>query len=233
MKVDIWSDVRCPFCYIGKHKFEKALRQFPSKEKIEVVWHSFELDPYLKTDLSINSLEHLAQKKGVSVQEARQMTEYVANAAKEIDLYFDSARTVVANSFNAHRLIQLAKTKGLGNEAEEQLFKAFFTDNRNIDDQETLMKIGISIGLSGNEVEEMLSSKAFEEAVRQDEMEAQSMGISGVPFFVFNNKYAVSGAQPPAIFLQALDKSWREFEQANELQVISDGETCSTDGDCN
>lgn len=232
MKVDIWSDVRCPFCYIGKHKFEKGLQQFPYKEKIEVVWHSFELDPYLKTDPSLNSLQYLAEKKGITLQEAEQMTQYVAGAAREIGLHFDSGRSVVANSFNAHRLIQLAKTKGLGNEAGEELFEAFFTDGKNIDDQETLMQIGDSIGLDPGEVERIFSSRAFEEAVRQDEKQAQTLGISGVPFFVFNNKYAVSGAQAPDIFLRALEKSWSEFEQADQLDMISEGSTCTTDGNC-
>lgn len=212
MKVDIWSDVRCPFCYIGKHKFEKALEQFPHRGEIEVMWHSFELDPSLKTDPSIDPLEYLAQRKGITVQEIQQMTQYVTNAAQEVDLHFDTAKTVIANTFNAHQLIQMAQAKGLGNEAEEQLFKAFFIDNKNIDDVETLTAIGTLIGLDHDEVEKMLSSKAYEEAVRQDEMQAQTLGISSVPFFVFNNKYAVSGAQSPAVLLQALEQSWSESE---------------------
>src|SRR5688572_12197537 len=142
MKVDIWSDIRCPFCYIGKRKFEMALEQFPHKDKIEVVWRSFELDPNIKTDTSINYLEYLAQKKGISVPEVQQMLQHIVDAAKEVGLHFDSAKIVIANSFNAHRLIHLAKTKGFGNEAKEQLLKAFFIEGRNIDDDQTLTEIG-------------------------------------------------------------------------------------------
>jgi protein disulfide-isomerase len=210
MKVDIWSDVRCPFCYIGKRKFEEALAQFPHKDEIEVVWHSFELDPSLKTDPTINSLEYLARRKGMSLSEVQQMAQHVASAAQEAGLSLDSGNTLVANTFNAHRLIQMAQTRGLAGEAQEHLFQAFFTDGQNIDDARTLAAIGASIGLEQSEVDEMLSSTAYDEIVRQDESQAQSLGINGVPFFVFDNKYAISGAQPPAAFLQALQQSWDE-----------------------
>ncbi|OJU72558.1 MAG: disulfide bond formation protein DsbA, partial [Acinetobacter sp. 39-4] len=217
MKVDIWSDIRCPFCYIGKRKFERALEQFPHKDKVEVVWHSFELDPNTKTDPSLNYLEYLAHKKGITVSEAQQMTQHIVDAAKEVDLHFDNTKIVIANSFNAHRLIHLATTKGLANEAKEQLLKAFFIDGRNIDDDQTLTEVGSLIGLESDEIEKMLSSNDFEEAVRQDELQAQKLGISGVPFFVFNNKYAVSGAQSPATFLHALEQSWSESGEADRL----------------
>lgn len=232
MKVDIWSDVRCPFCYIGKHKFEKALEQFAHKEGIEVVWHSFELDPYVKTDPSVSTYEHLAKNKGIGIQQAKQMTQYAADAAKEVNLNLDFEKAVIANSFRAHRLIQLAKTKGLGNDAEEHLFSAHFTEGKNIDDQDVLIGIGKSIGLKEEAIIEMFESDAYEAAVRQDEMEARSLGISGVPFFIFNGKYAVSGAQSPDVFLQALQQSWAEFEQANKPLIIQQGATCSADGHC-
>ena len=164
----------------------------------------------------------MAQKKGISVPEVQQMSQHMADAAKEVGLHFDSAKIVIANSFNAHRLIHLAKTKGLGNEAKEQLLKAFFIDGKNIDDDQTLTGIGSLIGLDPDEVEKLLSSNAYEEAVRQDEMQAQNLGINGVPFFVFNNKYAVSGAQSPDTFLQALEKSWSEIEENEELDVSTD-----------
>ena len=232
MKVDIWSDIRCPFCYIGKRKFEIALEQFPHKDNIEVVWRSFELDPNIKTDPSLNYLEYLAQKKGITVPEVQEMSQHMADTAKEVDLHFDNTKIVIANSFNAHRLIHLAKAKGLGNEAKEQLLKAFFIDGKNIDDDQTLKEIGSLIGLDPDEVEKLLSSNAYEEAVREDEVQAQNLGINGVPFFVFNNKYAVSGAQSPATFLQALEQSWSESDEADGLDIISDGEACSADGDC-
>ena len=233
MKVDIWSDVRCPFCYIGKRKFEKALEKFSHKNEIEVDWHSFELDPTLKTNPEVNAVEHIAEIKGISKAQAEGMHAHVTNVAKEINLDFNFEKNVVANSFNAHRLIQLAKTKGLANEAEEALFKAHFTEGKNIDDEETLIQTGISIGLDENEVKEIFSSDAFAEEVKRDEMQAQSFGIRGVPFFILDDKYAVSGAQSPDVFSQALNQAWTEFEKEKQPLIITEGESCSADGNCN
>ena len=233
MKVDIWSDVRCPFCYIGKRKFEKALEKFPHKNEIEVNWHSFELDPTLKTNTAVSAIEHIADIKGISKEQAEGMHTHVTNVAKEIGLDFNFKKAVIANSFNAHRLIQLAKTKGLANETEEQLFNAHFIEGKNIDDNETLIQIGVSAGLNENDVKDMIASDSFSQEVRQDEMQAQSIGINGVPFFILNNKYAVSGAQSPDVFLQALSQTWSEIEKEKQALIITEGESCSADGNCN
>jgi len=233
MKVDIWSDVRCPFCYIGKRKFENALEKFPHKNEIEVNWHSFELDPSLETNTEVSAIEHISEIKGISKVQAEGMHEHVINVAKEVGLDFDFEKSVVANSFNAHRLIQLAKTKGLGNEIEEQLFKAHFTEGKNIDDKETLVQTGMSIGLDEKEIKEMLASDAFAKEVKQDEMQAQSIGVRGVPFFVLNDKYAVSGAQSPDTFLEVLNQTWKEFEEEKQPLIVTEGESCSVDGTCN
>lgn len=233
MKIDIWSDIRCPFCYIGKRKFEKALDQFADKDSVEVVWRSFELDPNLETQPGINAVDHIAAIKGVSHEAAESMHGHVINVAKEAGLEFNFEKAVVANSFNAHRLIQLAKTKGLGNEAEEQLFKAHFTEGKNINDKEVLTQTGIAIGVDEKEITAMLSSDAFAGAVRQDEQEAQAIGVSGVPFFVFNDRYAVSGAQSPDTFLQALQQSWLSFEQDRTVALAGNGEACLPGGNCN
>jgi predicted DsbA family dithiol-disulfide isomerase len=232
MKIDIWSDVRCPFCYIGKRKFEKALERFPHKDNVEVTWHSFQLDPSLKTQTEKSPYDYFVEAKGVSREQAIKMHDHAAQVAKETGLDFNFEKTVVANSFNAHRLIQLAKIMGVANAAEEQLFKAHFTDGKNIDDKETLVQIGVSVGIDKNKVDEMLSSDAFATEVKQDELAAQAIGIRGVPFFVFNNKYAVSGAQSPETFLQTLEESWKEFEQEKSSLVTVDGESCSADGTC-
>ncbi len=233
MDINIWSDVRCPFCYIGKRKFEMALEKFPHKDKVNVVWKSFELDPKLQTNTTVSAIEHLSQAKGISKAQAEGMQQHVANIAKEVGLDFNSKSTVVANSFNAHRLIQFAKTKGLGNEVEEELFKAYFVEGKNIDDIKTLIETGVSIGLDEKEVKEIFSSDAYIKEVRQDEMQAQSIGISGVPFFVLNNKYAVSGAQSPETFSDVLEQTWEEYEKENPALIITEGESCSTDGNCN
>lgn len=233
MEIDIWSDIRCPFCYIGKRKFEMALEKFAHKDKVNVTWKSFELDPGLITNAEVSAIDHLASAKGISNEQAKGMQDYVANIAKEIDLDFNSKNSIVANSFNAHRLIQLAKTKGLGSEAEEALFKAHFAEGKNIDDNDTLFETGVSIGLAESEVKEIFTSEAFSKEVRQDEMQAQSLGINGVPFFVINNKYAVSGAQSPQTFLEALEQTWEEIKKEKQPLIITEGESCSTDGNCN
>ncbi len=232
MIVNIWSDVRCPYCYIGKRKFEAALEKFPHKDQVEVSWHSFQLDPTLKTQTDLNLYDYFVDRKGFSREQAVKMHSQVTKTAKEVGLNFNFNHAVVANSFNAHRLIQLAKTKGLGDAAEEQLFKAYFTDGKNIDDYETLLKIGGSIGLEEDELRKMLSSKKFENEVKKDELKVQAIGVNGVPFFVFNNQYAVSGAQSPETFLQTLEKSWEEFEKTKNPLITVEGETCSVDGNC-
>jgi predicted DsbA family dithiol-disulfide isomerase len=230
MKVDIWSDVRCPFCYIGKHKFEKALEQFSNRDQLEVVWRSFELDRGLETDPGVNTIDHLAASKGVSRSEAIQMTGFVTRAAQEVGLVLDLAKAVVANSFNAHKLIQFAKASNLGGGAEELLFKAHFEEGRNIDSKEVLLEIGASLGLKEKDLKGALSSDDYAYKVRQDEAQAQAYGIHGVPYFVFNERYAVSGAQSPATFLGALQQSWGEFEKENKLTVLNDGPSCSEGG---
>jgi len=231
MKINIWSDIRCPFCYIGKRKFEMALEKFEHRNAVEVEWKSFELDPGLKTQNDVNATEHLAAIKGISKERANEMQQYVKGIANEVGLDFNADKAVVANSFNGHRLIQFAKTKGLGNEAEEELFKAHFTEGKNIDNTEVLLQTAINIGLDENEAREMLASGAFAKEVKQDEMQAQQFGISGVPFFVLNDKYAVSGAQSPETFLQALEQTWQETEEKKPV-IIKQGESCVVDGNC-
>lgn len=211
MQVNIWSDIRCPFCYIGKRKFEAALEKFPHKDKVEVIWRSFELDPNLITRKDISMYDYFAELKGMTREHAVQMNNQVSQVAKEVGLDFNIEQSVVANSFDGHRLIQLAKAHGLGSEAEEALFKAHFTDGENIDDQKVLINIGRSIGLDESEINQMYASEAYSAEVREDQKLAQSIGVRGVPFFVFNDKYAVSGAQSPESFLEVLEKAFSEL----------------------
>lgn len=212
MKINIWSDVRCPFCYIGKRKFERALAGFEHRDMVEVVWHSFQLDPNMKTQAGVHAIDHLAKVKGIPYEQAVGMHERVIDIGEEVDIHFAFDRVVVANSFNAHRLIQLAKTRGVADAAEEALFKAHFTEGKNIDDHETLIDIGKAISISEDDVRAMLGSEVYAAEVRNDEDLARSIGIRGVPFFILNDKYAISGAQAPETFLQALDKAWKESQ---------------------
>src|SRR6202012_401117 len=234
MKVEIWSDVMCPFCYIGKRRFENALQNFGHKAQIEVEWKSFQLNPNLETDPDININQYLADIKGISIDDARSMNDYVTNMAAGVGLTYDFDKAVVANSFNAHRLSHLAKKHGLGEAAEEALFKAYFTEGKNIDDKDTLIELGVSIGLNIDEVIQTLNSHDFADAVKHDIDEAQHLGIRGVPFFVMNNKSGVSGAQAVPVFSETLEKSFAEWQQENpkpKLTII-EGESFTPDGDC-
>lgn len=232
MEVNIWSDVRCPFCYIGKKKFEAALEKFPHKDKLTVNWRSFELDSSLKTQPETSTVDYFVQTKGVDRDQATQMLGHATTMAKEVGLEFDFDRAVLANSFNAHRLIQMGKSKGLGSEIEEALFQAHFTDAKNIDDIDSLVEIGTAIGMEEQEVRVAMESDAYAYEVRQDQMDARNIGVQGVPFFVFNNKYAVSGAQAPEAFLETIEKAYAEYKQANPGLIINKGDSCSTDGTC-
>lgn len=233
MKVDIWSDIRCPFCYVGKKKFEKALEQFPNSEKIEINWHSFQLDPNLKTQPDTNPYDYFSKAKGIPVAQAKAMHEHAKNAGKEagIDFNFDDSK--VANSFRGHLLIQLAKKMNLSNEMEEALFEAQFITGKNIDDEATLLEVGKSVGLAEEDIKNALQSDEMAHAVAQDGLMARQLGINAVPFFVFNDKYAVSGAQQPEHFLEVLNKSFEEFSAGDKgLQIISQGERCDVEGNC-
>lgn len=209
MKVEIWSDIMCPFCYIGKRKFESALSQVEFKDSIEVEWKSFLLNPDIKTDPSKSTVEYLAEVKNMSVEHAKQMTDQVVQMAAQSGLKFNYEKTVVANTRNAHRLIQMAKVHLLGDKAEETLFEAYFTEGRNMDDKGTLIELGQRIGLDPDEVSQMLDSDQFDDKVRQEIFEAQQIGVRGVPFFVIDNKFGISGAQQENVFVNALNKAYK------------------------
>ena len=206
MKIEIWSDIMCPFCYIGKRHLETALSQFPD-EHFEIEWKSFQLDPTIVPQPGKNVYEYLAERKGMSVEESKQMHAGVVARAAEVGLDYRFDKAVISNSFDAHRLIQLAKTKGLGDPIEETFFKAYFTEGKDLNDANTLMELCVGIGLNALDVKEVLEDKnQFANAVRNDISEAQQIGVRGVPFFVFDRKYAISGAQPIEYFLQTIQK---------------------------
>lgn len=233
MKVDIWSDIRCPFCYVGKKNFEKALEQFPDKENIEVMWHSFQLEPDLKTQPEKSPLEHFSERKGIPLSQAKEMYEHVYKAGKDVGIDFNFDHQKVANSYRGHLLLKLAASKNLANEAEEALFIAQLIEGKNIDDEATLIEIGKSISLTEEDIINALVSEEFKAEVLNDIMLAQQMQISGVPFFVINDKYGVSGAQPSPVFSEVLEKSWEEFSAGDQgLKIIHSGESCDVDGNC-
>lgn len=207
MKIEIWSDVMCPFCYIGKRKLEKALEAFEGKNNVEVEWKSFQLNPQLQTDATKNTVAHLAESKGWSLEYAQGATDHVTRMAAEEGLEYHLDKAVVANSFDAHRMIQYAKTQGKGDAAEERLFRAYFTEGKNTADHSVLVQLGTDIGLDAATLQEILSGDDFAIEVSRDIQESRNLGVTGVPFFVIDRKYAVSGAQPVETFLSALRKA--------------------------
>jgi predicted DsbA family dithiol-disulfide isomerase len=213
MKIEIWSDVMCPFCYLGKRKFENALAQFADKEYIEVEWKSFELNPDLVTDTSLNINQYLSDIKGFPLEQAQQMSNNLTQAGKQLGLEYNFNTIVVANSFKAHNLIHFAKTQNKQNEIEERLFEAYFTEGKNIDDSEMLIQLAAEIGLNANGLDLILSKRGFAEKVQEDITEARQLGIRGVPYFIFNRKYAISGAQETPIFLDTIRKSFTEWHK--------------------
>ncbi len=210
MKVEIWSDVICPFCYIGKRRFEHALEKFSHKDEVEIVWHSFELDPERESVPWKSIHQIFAEKKGWSVEQAKEMNDHVTKMAKEVGLTYDFDKAIPVNTFNAHRISHLAAKHNVQNEMEELLFSSYFTKGLNIDDANSLVSLANQVGIDSKETEQVLKNSNYSEDVRQDEEEAKEIGINGVPFFVFDRKYAISGAQPEDVFIRTLEKVWEE-----------------------
>lgn len=212
MLIEIFSDIMCPFCYIGKRRFENALEKADFKNDIRVIWKSYQLAPEMKTDPSKNIHQYLAEHKNISIDKAKELNQYVTDMAKESGLIYDFSKAIPANSFNAHRLSHFALKHNKQKEAEELLFKSYFTEGKNIDDLTTLADIAAEAGLDRSEALNVLKSGAYAEEVENDQREAFEIGVRGVPFFVFNRRYAVSGAQPEEVFLNTLNKSYEEYK---------------------
>ena len=234
MKVEIWSDVVCPFCYIGKRRFEDGLRQFGHPEAVEVVWRSFELTPDFQPVPGQSIHDSLAAKKGVSPAEGRRMNDHMTGIAQEVGLAYDFERAVPANTFLAHQLVHLGAHHGRQDATKERLMAAYYTQGRDLNDLETLVELGAEVGLDAAEIRQALAAGTYAEAVRYDEYQAQQIGVRGVPFFVFEDKYAVSGAQPAELFAEVLGKVWDEAQAAKPQLVAvagqADGPACGPDG---
>jgi len=235
MKVEIWSDVMCPFCYIGKRKFENALATFSHKNQIQLEWKSFLLNPNLKDEDAYSTAAYLASAKGISIEEATDLNSYVTEQAQKVGLDFHFDKAIITNTFSAHRLLQWAKVKEKGNAMEERLFRAFFTEGKRLSDKNTLAALAEDVGLTKQSALEMLQSGEFTDAVLQDLNEAKQFQIQGVPFFIFDRKYAISGAQDEKVFAQALEKSYSEWleNKSQTLTNLGNGNSCDVDGNCN
>jgi predicted DsbA family dithiol-disulfide isomerase len=212
--IEIWSDVVCPWCYIGKRRFETALARFEHRDDVTVTWRSFELDPTAERDPEGMAAERLASKYGMTVEEAAARQRQVADLAAAEGLEYHMERTRGGNTFDAHRLIQLAKERGVQDAAKERLMRGYFTEGERIGDPETLVRLVAEAGVDAGEARAVLASDRYADAVRSDEELARRMGINGVPYFVLGRRYGVSGAQPAEVLLQALDQSWAELSAA-------------------
>lgn len=230
MHIEIWSDVKCPWCFVGKRRFEKALAEFPHRDSVDVTWKSFQLDPNLPESYDGTELQYLSERKGLPQEQVRQMWGQLKASAADVGVDFDFDSVVVGNSFPAHRFLHLAKSLGKGNEAKEAVLSAHFEQGLNTSDVEVLIDLGETIGIPEQSVRETMSSDRFAEDVRRDINEAQTLGVSGVPFFVIDRKYGISGAQPVEFFRQALDQAWREAHPLVPLSTTPDGEVCGPDG---
>jgi predicted DsbA family dithiol-disulfide isomerase len=232
MKVEIWSDVVCPWCYIGKRRFESALEQFEHKDQVEVIWRSYQLDPNAPQHGEEKTIDMLAQKYGVSVAQAAKMQERVSNIAAQEGLEYHLDQTRHENTFDAHRLLHLAAAHGVQNEAKERLLRAHFIEGKAVGDNETLVQLATEVGLDEEEARAVVEGDAYAEAVRADIRRARMFGIQGVPFFAVDEQYGVSGAQPTELFRDVLEQAWAESHPLIKVSsAASDEEANACEGD--
>jgi predicted DsbA family dithiol-disulfide isomerase len=232
MLVEIWSDIACPFCYIGQRRFAKALRQFEHGAQVEVEWKSFQLNPELKSRPGQKLDQYLSQVKGWTIEQAREINAHVAEmgSPEGIDFKFDNV--VLANSFSAHRLIHYAASQGRSNELSARLFRAYFSEGRDIADLGVLAALASDAGLDNDEARAILDSDAFEREVGHDILEARKLGIRAVPTFYINRRLAMAGAQDTSVFLDALRQAWNETPSNTDVSEPLDGSVCSPEGEC-
>ncbi|WP_330746385.1 DsbA family oxidoreductase [Chryseobacterium sp. CP-77] len=230
MKIEIWSDVMCPFCYIGKNNFEQALNKLPFKDEVEVEWKSFQLDPTLDPKETQDTIQYFREKKGIAEAQAAQMLGQVTQMGKGAGIDFNFGKTLITNTFSAHKLLHLAKKHNKSNEMEEALFIAHFIDGKNVGDTEVLTALAESLGIDREEALQAITTDQLDYEVNQDIQEARNNGISGVPFFVLNGKYAVSGAQPAEVFENALRQTYKETVSPFKDLSGENGASCDADG---
>ena len=232
MKVEIWSDVVCPWCYIGKRRLERALERFEHRAEVQVVWRSFELDPQSPRQRTGDSVGRLADKYGISCDEALAMHARVTGVAAEEGLAYrlDVARH--GNTFDAHRLLHLAAERDRQGILKERLLAAYFTEGEAIGDADVLVRLAAEAGIDAGAARAALESDAYAEQVHADEREATTLGIQGVPFFVLDRRYGVSGAQPAEVLLGALEQAWSDGHPIRVLTPADDASATCDDGSC-
>jgi len=237
MKIEIWSDIACPYCYIGKRMMEKALSRFPNRDEVELVWHSYELNPDLpKKPLSESIYEFMANQYGVSIDKQKKTMQGIADLAKSCGLEYNFDKRLVTNTSDALRLVKLANKYNLADEAEEILFKAYFTDGKDVSDRTVLVELGRSIGIDEKEINSMLNSDQFIAEIKEDiRYSEEALDLQYIPFYLFNNKNVIQGSLTVEEYSEVLDKSYQDWKQNGISSDGGDritGKACSIDGTC-
>ena len=229
MEVEIWSDIACPWCYVGKRRFEAALARFEHREQVFVTWRSFELDPGAPSERQGDRAARLAEKYGMTMERARQVEQHLTEvaAAEGLDFRFDIARS--GATFDAHRILHLAAEHGLQDAMKERLLHAYFTEGELIGDHETLVRLAVEVGLPEDDARELLAGDSYAAEVRDEEHTAGELGISAVPTFVIDRALGASGAHPPDALLELLRQGWAARTPQPAI-VGADGEDCGVDG---
>jgi predicted DsbA family dithiol-disulfide isomerase len=228
VQIEVWSDVVCPWCYIGKRRLETALERFPHRDQVEVVWRSFQLDPSIPEGVTKPTLPDLAAKYGASVEQMAANLKRVEDLAAAEGLDYHLADGVSGNTLLAHELLHLATERGLGGRLKERLLHAHFEEGRSVFDVDSLVALGAEVGLDEDEARGALTDRRYADAVQQDIATAQALGATGVPFFVVDRTYGAAGAQPPELLLQILERAWAD---AHPLITVPAADGC-TDGTC-
>ncbi len=230
MKVEIWSDVACPWCYIGKRRIEGALAQFEHQDQVEILWRSYQLDPQAPRTSEKTMNEILANKYGMSPKQAAAANDRVSAIAAQDGLDYHMDQVQYGNTFDAHRLIHLAAAHGLQQEMEERFFKAYFTEGARLGDTETLVKLASEVGIDAEEARAVLASDRYADEVRADIQRARRLGVQGVPFFAIDEKYGVSGAQPAEVLKEVLEQAWSEAHPLIKVSgATQDAGVCNDD----
>jgi predicted DsbA family dithiol-disulfide isomerase len=226
LQIDVWSDIVCPWCAIGKRRLEVALSSFPHRDDVEVVWRAFELDPSAPAVREGDNATRIAEKYGRTKAQAEAMIQSVTDTAAKDGLHFELARSRSGNTFDGHRVLHLAAARGLQDAVKERFFLGYMSEGQAIGEREVLVRLASEAGLDADEVRAVLASDRYASEVRAEEDAARRLGIQGVPFFVFAGKYAVSGAQPADVLLRVLEQAWTSLPEP----VLADGATCGPDG---
>ncbi len=234
IKIEIWSDFMCPFCYMGKHKLEAGLAKFEHKDEVDIVWRAFQLSPNFVTDTSMNMSEYISKRRDIPIEEAVEMNKNIEVKAKEVGLTYFMEKTVAANTLKAHQLSYFAKEHGKQTEAEEIIFRSFFTDGKNIDDESVLFQLAKELGLDENELKTVYENSKYVKEIESDMEKARSMGIKMIPCFVINDTKSISGTYDSETFYQALTETYAGINKEESFQPADDisGESCTIDGNC-